>query len=113
MTALTTIISMSTMAMGMGRGAEMAQPMAIVSVGGLVYGTLLTLIVVPCIYDALNREKDLREEEIEIVKEEEDPDLVIIDEAKMKREAAAMAAASDAKQQDLPNYGTDQNTPKY
>jgi HAE1 family hydrophobic/amphiphilic exporter-1 len=86
MTALTTIISMSTMAMGMGRGSEMAQPMAIVSVGGLIYGTLLTLIVVPCIYDALNREKDLREEEIEIVKEEEDPDLLIIDEAKMKRE---------------------------
>ena len=77
MTALTTIISMSTMAMGMGRGSEMAQPMAIVSVGGLVYGTLLTLVVVPCIYDALNREKDMREEDIEIVKEEEDPELMI------------------------------------
>ena len=65
---------MSTMAVGMGQGSEMGQPMAIVVVGGLTYGTLLTLIVVPCIYDALNREKDMREEDIEIVKEPEDPD---------------------------------------
>ncbi len=64
MTALTTIISMSTMAIGMGNGTEMMQPMAIVVVGGLIYGTLLTLIVVPCIYDAFNREKSLVEEEL-------------------------------------------------
>ncbi|MBR6172549.1 MAG: efflux RND transporter permease subunit [Eubacterium sp.] len=77
MTALTTIISMSTMAMGMGRGTEMAQPMALVVVGGLIYGTLLTLLIVPCIYDAFNREKDMREEEITIIREEEDPELMI------------------------------------
>ena len=64
MTALTTIISMSTMALGFGQGSEMAQPMAIVVLGGLVYGTLLTLIVVPCIYDAFNRDKDMTEEEL-------------------------------------------------
>lgn len=64
MTALTTILSMSTMALGMGDGSEMMQPMAIVTVGGLVYGTLLTLIVVPCIYDAFNREKNMVEEEL-------------------------------------------------
>lgn len=64
MTALTTILSMSTMAMGMGDGSEMMQPMAIVTEGGLVYGTLLTLIVVPCIYDAFNREKSMVEEEL-------------------------------------------------
>ena len=64
MTALTTIISMSTMAVGMGKGVEMSQPMAIVVVGGMVYGTLLTLIVVPCLYDAFNKERDMREEDI-------------------------------------------------
>lgn len=64
MTALTTILSMSTMALGLGEGSEMMQPMAIVTVGGLVYGTLLTLIVVPCIYDAFNREKSMVEEEL-------------------------------------------------
>ena len=64
MTAITTIISMSTMAIGMGKGVEMSQPMAIVVVGGLVYGTLLTLVLVPCLYDAFNREKDMTEEEL-------------------------------------------------
>ena len=64
MTALTTIISMSTMALGIGSGSEMMQPMAIVTVGGLVYGTLLTLIVVPCIYDTFNRNKSMVEEEL-------------------------------------------------
>lgn len=64
MTALTTILGLSTMALGMGMGADMVQPMAIVTVGGLLYGTLLTLLVVPCIYDLLNRKKDMTEEEI-------------------------------------------------
>ena len=64
MTALTTILSMSTMAVGLGEGSEMMQPMAIVTVGGLLYGTLLTLIVVPCIYDAFNRNKSMVEEDL-------------------------------------------------
>lgn len=59
MTALTTILAMSTMALGMGDGAEMTQPMAIVSIGGLAYATLLTLFVVPVLYDLL-RKKPLR-----------------------------------------------------
>ena len=63
MTALTTILGLLTMAMGMGMGADMVQPMAIVTIGGLLYGTLLTLFVVPCIYDLLNRKKDITEEE--------------------------------------------------
>lgn len=57
MTALTTILAMSTMAMGLGSGSEMMQPMAIVTEGGMLYGTLLTLIVVPCIYDLFTRNK--------------------------------------------------------
>ena len=64
MTALTTILSMSTMALGLGDGSEMMQPMAIVTEGGLIYGTLLTLFVVPCIYDAFNREKNMVEKEL-------------------------------------------------
>ena len=65
MTALTTILAMSTMAMGMGMGADMVQPMAIVTIGGLIYGTLLTLFVVPCIYDLFHREKSMVKEEID------------------------------------------------
>lgn len=64
MTALTTILAMSTMAMGMGSGGEMAQPMAIVVIGGLTYATVLTLIVVPIIYDLLNRKKQLKQVDV-------------------------------------------------
>ena len=80
MTALTTILAMSTSAIGIGEGSEMMRPMAITIIGGLVYGTLLTLlikplnalllgtlltlVVIPCIYDAFNREKDMREVEL-------------------------------------------------
>ena len=64
MTALTTILAMSTSAIGMGKGSEMMKPMAITIIGGLIYGTILTLIVIPCIYDAFNREKSMVEEEL-------------------------------------------------
>ncbi|MGN1014006.1 MAG: efflux RND transporter permease subunit [Butyricicoccus sp.] len=57
MTALTTILAMSTMALGMGSGAEIGQGMAIVIIGGLSYATILTLIVIPIMYDILFRRK--------------------------------------------------------
>ncbi len=64
MTALTTILAMSTSALGLGDGSELMQPMAITIIGGLVYGTVLTLIVIPCIYDAFHKEKSMVEEEL-------------------------------------------------
>lgn len=57
MTALTTILGLLTMAFGVGMGSDMVQPMAVVTIGGLIYGTLLTLVVVPCIYDLFHRRK--------------------------------------------------------
>lgn len=63
MTALTTIIAMLPMALGLDSGSEMMQPMALVVVGGMVYGTLLTLVVIPCIYDAFHRNKSMVEED--------------------------------------------------
>lgn len=65
MTALTTILGLSTLAMGFGMGADMAQPMALVVIGGLIYGTLLTLLVVPCIYESFNRKRFKQEMEAE------------------------------------------------
>ena len=58
MTALTTILALSTMAFSDDMGADMSKPMSVVTIGGLVYGTLLTLIVIPCIYDIFMRRKD-------------------------------------------------------
>ncbi len=57
MTALTTILALSTMVFSSDMGSEMAKPMAVVTIGGLTYGTLLTLVVIPCIYDFFSREK--------------------------------------------------------
>ena len=69
MTALTTILALSTMVFSHDMGSEMARPMAIVTIGGLLYGTLMTLIVIPCIYDLFNREKksSLPEKQLEEV----------------------------------------------
>ncbi|CEQ17808.1 efflux RND transporter permease subunit [Paraclostridium sordellii] len=67
MTALTTILGLLTLAMGIGTGAEMIQPMAIVTIGGLSYATVLTLFIVPIMYDILNR-KELKQN---IIDEEE------------------------------------------
>lgn len=58
MTALTTILALSTMAFSDDMGADMSKPMSVVTIGGLIYGTLLTLIVIPCIYDVFMREKN-------------------------------------------------------
>lgn len=57
MTALTTILALSTMAFSDDMGADMSKPMSVVTIGGLIYGTLLTLIVIPCIYDIFMRDK--------------------------------------------------------
>ena len=66
MTALTTILGLATMAIGVGTGAEMMQPVAIVTIGGLLYATLMTLFVVPVLYDLFHRKKMrvVREEEL-------------------------------------------------
>lgn len=64
MTAMTTILAMFTSAIGIGDGSDMIRPMAIAIIGGLIYGTILTLIVIPCIYDAFNKEKSMVEEEL-------------------------------------------------
>ena len=57
MTAITTILGLFTLSIGVGTGAEMLQPLAIVSIGGLVYSTILTLFVVPVMYHLLNKDK--------------------------------------------------------
>lgn len=77
MTALTTILGLSTMALGVGSGADMVQPMAIVTIGGLIYGTILTLFVVPCIYGLFRKREKARlkegiEEDLEYIEEIEE-----------------------------------------
>jgi hydrophobe/amphiphile efflux-1 (HAE1) family protein len=58
MTTLTTCFGMLPLAMGLGEGSEMMQPLAISVVGGLAISTLLTLFVVPSAYVILNQAGD-------------------------------------------------------
>ena len=50
MTSLTTILALVPMALGFGDGASLSSPMAIAVIGGLVTSTLLSLVVIPCVY---------------------------------------------------------------
>ena len=61
MTALTTILALFILALGIGEGSELLQPLAITAIGGLLYATLLTLLVVPMIYALFNRKQMKRE----------------------------------------------------
>ncbi len=66
MTSLTTVLGLMDMAVRQSVGTALMKPMAVVCIGGLLYATLMTLFVVPCIYEMLNR-KDLtviRDEDI-------------------------------------------------
>jgi multidrug efflux pump subunit AcrB len=50
MTTLTTALGMAPLALALGEGSEMMQPLAISVIGGLMVSTLLTLVVIPCSY---------------------------------------------------------------
>ena len=62
MTSLTTVLGMVPMAMGIGEGSEIWQPMGIAVVGGLLLSTLLTLFIVPSLYAMLEGRKERKAE---------------------------------------------------
>ena len=55
MTALTTVLGLIPLGLGIGIGATLVQPVAVVSIGGLVYATFMTLYIVPILYDLIVR----------------------------------------------------------
>ena len=62
MTSLTTILGLVVTALAKNAGTALIQPIALVCIGGLLYATLMTLFVVPCMYEILNK-KDLHQVE--------------------------------------------------
>lgn len=69
MTSLTTILGLTITALAKNAGTALMQPVALVCIGGLLYATLMTLFVVPCMYDIVNK-KELRrvdEKELELI----------------------------------------------
>ncbi|MBD5631645.1 MAG: efflux RND transporter permease subunit [Clostridia bacterium] len=61
MTTLTTVLALIPLAIGVGQGSELMQPLGIVVIGGLIIGTLVTLVLVPVVYCALSRVSRLKE----------------------------------------------------
>lgn len=57
MTSLTTILALLPLTIGMGESASLRSPMALAVIGGMITSTLLTLVVIPCVYDVLDRLK--------------------------------------------------------
>ncbi len=59
MTSLTTILALLPLTIGFGESASLRSPMALAVIGGLATSTLLTLVVIPCVFDVLDRFKGL------------------------------------------------------
>ncbi|MCU6763273.1 Swarming motility protein SwrC [uncultured Roseburia sp.] len=76
MTALTTILAMSIMAVSKDAASVMSKGMAITVIGGLLYATLMTLFIVPVLYDLLFR-KELKKVDIGDEKLLEEDELTI------------------------------------
>ena len=63
MTTLTTVLGLLPMALGWGEGAEIRAPMAIAVMGGLLFSTALTLVLIPAVYELVDRTSYQREDE--------------------------------------------------
>ncbi|MDO5504696.1 MAG: efflux RND transporter permease subunit [Pseudoxanthomonas suwonensis] len=59
MTSLCTLFGFLPLALALGEGAEVRSPMAITVIGGLLVSTLLTLLVIPVVYDLLDRKEEV------------------------------------------------------
>ena len=66
MTSLTTILGLVVTALAKNAGTALIQPIALVCIGGLLYATLMTLFVVPCMYEILNKKELHQVEETDL-----------------------------------------------
>ena len=68
MTSITTILGLVVMALGQSEATSLIQPLAVTCIGGLLYATLMTLYVVPVMYDALSKKElyHVDEEDLEL-----------------------------------------------
>ena len=69
MTSLTTVLGLVVTALAKNAGTALIQPIALVCIGGLLYATLMTLFVVPCMYEIMNRRelRKVNEDELQLV----------------------------------------------
>jgi HAE1 family hydrophobic/amphiphilic exporter-1 len=91
MTTLTTVLGLIPMAMGLGDGAEIRQPMAVTVIAGLSVSTVLTLIVIPTLYQFVDRLTGTGA--VLTPAEQLDAELAVIDPDQLVSEAIELARA--------------------
>ena len=64
MTSIITIIALLPLTFGFGESASLRSPMAYAVIGGMITSTLLTLLVIPCVYDLMTSNKPFKQEEL-------------------------------------------------
>jgi len=63
MMSIITVIALLPLTVGLGEGASLRSPMAYAVIGGMITSTLLTLFVIPCVYDLMTSNKPMKQEE--------------------------------------------------
>ncbi|MCA9699615.1 MAG: efflux RND transporter permease subunit, partial [Myxococcales bacterium] len=112
MTTLTTVLGLIPMAAGLGDGAEIRQPMAITVIAGLSFSTLLTLIVIPTLYQLVDkamgasagpRPAELLAQELA----ELDEGLLVPELAELAQQQEQSAEPEDGEEETPPEAGPD------
>ena len=75
MTAFSTIFALVPMAFGFGASGAMMAPLAIVAIGGFIYGTFMSLVIVPAFYCIFTRDKKIKPA-AEVLPESQEQDLI-------------------------------------
>ncbi len=107
MTALTTILAMSMMIFGTGMSTQLGRGMAVVIAGGLIYATLMTLYIVPIVYDILFKRKPLNVDVGDDIEEVVDDAAQYIAEMEAARKAEEGNASENIKVQHQKGVAAD------
>ena len=65
MTSLTTILGMLPLALSTGTGSEIWSPMGIAVIGGLIFSTIVTLVLIPVVYHMMLRRSEARKKKVD------------------------------------------------
>jgi len=60
MSSITTVFGLIPLALGLGEGAELQRPLGIAVIGGLLFSTFLTLILIPVIYELAEERRETK-----------------------------------------------------
>ena len=99
MTAMTTILAMTQLIFGTDMGSQMGRGMAIVIAGGLAYATLMTLFIIPLMYDILYRRQPKDIDVGEGIDDSPDDAAEFLAELRAEREQSEAAAQSEETEQ--------------